>query len=1091
MNKISFSGLLFCCLVSISDILYGQAFRVLPLLEKSALYNPRDIFEQTSGMVWIATDSGLLRVVGNHVSRIDSQACHKIIPYHDAVIVIGNKRIVSYSQQGLVNDDPFLLLENTNVQMSDIIDMAAVQEDSSLWILTEKRLFLIQNERLFEPVLEDYTNSYQKVLMFVQNGMLHIVTPEGFVFVWHRQTMKFKRSAFNTTFIQPEKFVRLNDTLRFILDQHIIFALSNDLKVTRVAIPEVIDGEITDISPCGAGLLIGTSHSGLWLCKPTPAGLFIMKVLNGNDPHRIVDLPFSSIHTVVHSENDNILVLADGQAWLMKLRPFQRFSVDVPMYTFEKNALLDNGTIYLDGDGSLWECHQNKNGEYSGRIARIGLPSLQACITAYQNTLWISTMEDDVFYYREGKLNRVTNLKKRGGTIFNLFADSGGNVWLQQAPSVLPIVGTLRITRDLKVVEYGASKGFKSRMLAAKEAPDGTIYFCGIGETSYLYRYDGVTDSVINLSVPMSFDYGESFEVHDLAIGADSVIWLASTSGLLRYKNKKIERVDIKGLKDYEAVGLAIDPDGALWVATYTTGVIRVRDSEFTIFDQWAGLVTNLQSYRSLRTTADGIVWIGTREGFMISTPGQHREQQTKMPVMLSVSDETEQERMDGNEFSYNSTLRFSFISPTYPVKTVRYAYRLVGMNESWVDMLQGDSLILNNLKEGNYTLEVKALQAGGYFWSAPMMYSFSVNRVWYLQAWALASFVILIGGTGAAAVVLYNRHLRLENERLERKVSERTTEIALKNEEISAQNEEITSQMEEISSQMDQVKKMNEEIASQRDYSNQQRELITKQNQQLADAKSQLEEKVKERTSELSRSHQELMEHNVQLEQFAFMTAHNLRAPVARLIGLTALFNHKQLSDPVNSEVIQFIHESAKNLDEIIRDIATILRVKKSLSEKMEPVLMSPVLQKVLVSFQQEIHSKKIAVYNKVESNTTVLGIEPYVYSVIYNIISNTIKYSDERKQAQITIESSDQNGVVKLIFKDNGIGFDSNQYREKLFKPFSRLNATVDGKGLGLYLIKIEMESMHGNVEIESKPNIGTTTTLTFQKALVDSLA
>ena len=69
-----------------------------------------------------------------------------------------------------------------------------------------------------------------------------------------------------------------------------------------------------------------------------------------------------------------------------------------------------------------------------------------------------------------------------------------------------------------------------------------------------------------------------------------------------------------------------------------------------------------------------------------------------------------------------------------------------------------------------------------------------------------------------------------------------------------------------------------------------------------------------------------------------------------------------------------------------------------------------------------------------------------------------------------------------VRIIVADYGVGFDADDNGEKLFRPFTRFSTIKEGKGLGLYLIKIQMESMRGQVEIESKKNEGTSVVLTF---------
>ena len=143
--------------------------------------------------------------------------------------------------------------------------------------------------------------------------------------------------------------------------------------------------------------------------------------------------------------------------------------------------------------------------------------------------------------------------------------------------------------------------------------------------------------------------------------------------------------------------------------------------------------------------------------------------------------------------------------------------------------------------------------------------------------------------------------------------------------------------------------------------------------------------------------------------------------------------------------------------------------------------------MRKVLSSLHSEIQKKKITVTNTLTASLSIRGIQAYVYSVFYNVMSNSVKYSDEKKLSHINISYLQTSDTVQIIFSDNGIGFDAESQREKIFKPFSRLNSKGEGKGLGLYLVKIEMDSMNGTVGIQSQVDAGTTVTLTFRQGSV----
>jgi len=257
---------------------------------------------------------------------------------------------------------------------------------------------------------------------------------------------------------------------------------------------------------------------------------------------------------------------------------------------------------------------------------------------------------------------------------------------------------------------------------------------------------------------------------------------------------------------------------------------------------------------------------------------------------------------------------------------------------------------------------------------------------------------------------------------------------------------------------------------------------LIVEQNKLLNEAKSLLEQKVQQRTSDLRLANQELVSQNLVMEQFSFMTAHNLRGPVARLIGLSSLYDFSNPAEPFNTEVMKRVKQSSTDLDEVIHDLTAILRIKSGIEDPIVTLNLRETLDKILYQLHDVIEEKKIAIRNELDRNVAVNGILAYVQSVFYNVLSNSIKYYDTRRSPEIKIVSAKSDAHFIITLSDNGIGFDSEDNQEKLFRPFTRFSTTREGKGLGLYLIKIQMESMGGYVQIESKLNEGTIVMLSF---------
>ena len=112
---------------------------------------------------------------------------------------------------------------------------------------------------------------------------------------------------------------------------------------------------------------------------------------------------------------------------------------------------------------------------------------------------------------------------------------------------------------------------------------------------------------------------------------------------------------------------------------------------------------------------------------------------------------------------------------------------------------------------------------------------------------------------------------------------------------------------------------------------------------------------------------------------------------------------------------------------------------------------------------------------------------IAPYVESILYNLISNAIKYRDPERSPHIAIKTTHENEFVCLAVMDNGLGIDLKKYKQNIFSLYKRFHLHVEGKGLGLYLVKTQIEALGGRVEVRSEPNEGTTFQIYFKRYLI----
>ncbi len=240
------------------------------------------------------------------------------------------------------------------------------------------------------------------------------------------------------------------------------------------------------------------------------------------------------------------------------------------------------------------------------------------------------------------------------------------------------------------------------------------------------------------------------------------------------------------------------------------------------------------------------------------------------------------------------------------------------------------------------------------------------------------------------------------------------------------------------------------------------------------------LETIVEDRTNELGLTVQNLTKQNQDLEQFSYIISHNLRAPVARIIGLVNIFNSNDMNDAFNKQILSHLKQSASGLDEIIIDLTDIIAIRKSLTINKETVYINELISYEIINMGNEIRDSNAIITQNI-AVTEVYGIKVYIQSIIHNLLSNAIKYKHHLRNPVIDIKTYTKDKNFYLVFKDNGLGVDvENLY--KIFGLYQRMHTHVEGKGLGLYLVKTQVEAMNGKIEIDSEINNGTTFTVSL---------
>jgi len=219
-----------------------------------------------------------------------------------------------------------------------------------------------------------------------------------------------------------------------------------------------------------------------------------------------------------------------------------------------------------------------------------------------------------------------------------------------------------------------------------------------------------------------------------------------------------------------------------------------------------------------------------------------------------------------------------------------------------------------------------------------------------------------------------------------------------------------------------------------------------------------------------------DLVQRNNDLEQFAYIVSHNLRAPLANIIGLSKILKQDDL--PVNEKIQseEFLFQSILKLDEIVKDLNHILQVGRDINEIKEMVLFSELVNNILTGFQLLIVQENITITTNFSQVDRIFTIKSYLYSIFYNLISNSFKYRQSNMPLVIEINALIEDNKVTIIFKDNARGIDLGAKGKEIFVLYKRFHLDTEGKGIGLYMVKSQVEALGGSIYVSSQPNVGS---------------
>jgi PAS domain S-box-containing protein len=226
-----------------------------------------------------------------------------------------------------------------------------------------------------------------------------------------------------------------------------------------------------------------------------------------------------------------------------------------------------------------------------------------------------------------------------------------------------------------------------------------------------------------------------------------------------------------------------------------------------------------------------------------------------------------------------------------------------------------------------------------------------------------------------------------------------------------------------------------------------------------------------------------ELTKINSDYKQLTYTSAHDLRSPVNNLLSVFELLDTSSIKDPETLEFIEILKSTSESLKQTLNEHVALLNKRNDDNAHLEKVNLNDVLNEVLLSINALVQNSQAQIRINFEALKTIHFNKAYLKSIFLNLITNAIKYSKSDLLPVISIYTEIKDGRKQLIVSDNGIGFDMEEVKGKIFGLHQKFHNHVDSNGIGLYLVYNHITNLGGNITVKSKVNQGAKFIVTFK--------
>jgi PAS domain S-box-containing protein len=247
--------------------------------------------------------------------------------------------------------------------------------------------------------------------------------------------------------------------------------------------------------------------------------------------------------------------------------------------------------------------------------------------------------------------------------------------------------------------------------------------------------------------------------------------------------------------------------------------------------------------------------------------------------------------------------------------------------------------------------------------------------------------------------------------------------------------------------------------------------------------ARKIIEQKILEQNARFQALTIDLRRKNDQLEEFTQIVSHNLRSPMGNMLTLIT-FMETATSEEDKEQFLRYLKESSSKALTTLEELNEVLKLKQNESIEKQFLHFEHVFTQIKAMISAKITETSAEIHTDFSQAPTIHYPNIYLESIFLNLLTNALKYSKPGRPPVIDVRTYMVNKDIVLEIKDNGLGINLERYGHQIFKLQKTFHKHPESRGIGLFMIKNQIEAMGGEIFVESQEDIGTTFFINFNK-------